>query len=79
MCSPGAGGSGIKTTLVLSGHAQHPVAVLAAMKGSGGPRPRDRVLVKGDQAYQDGVDFGGPAMAWIARDYGYNLSELRKR
>ena len=41
-----------------------------------------RVLVKGDQqriwAYHDGVDLGGPAMARIARDYGYTLAELRK-
>jgi hypothetical protein len=26
----------------------------------------------------DGVDLGGPAMARIARDYGYTLAELRK-
>ncbi len=25
-----------------------------------------------------GVDLGGPAMARIARDYGYTLAELRK-
>jgi hypothetical protein len=41
-----------------------------------------RVLGKGDQqriwAYHDGVDLGGPAMARIARDYGYTLAELRK-
>jgi predicted RNA binding protein YcfA (HicA-like mRNA interferase family) len=41
-----------------------------------------RVLVKGDQqriwAYHGGVDLGGPAMARIARDYGYTLAELRK-
>jgi hypothetical protein len=40
------------------------------------------MLVKGDQqriwAYLDGVDFGGPAMARIVRDYGYTLTELRK-
>jgi hypothetical protein len=39
-------------------------------------------LAKGDQqriwAYHDGVDLGGPAMARIARDYGYALAELRK-
>jgi hypothetical protein len=29
-----------------------------------------------DQAL-DGVDLGGPAMARIARDYGYTLDELR--
>jgi len=41
-----------------------------------------RVLVKGDQqriwAYHDGADLGGPALARIARDYGYTLHELRK-
>ena len=41
-----------------------------------------RVLAKGDQqriwAYHDGVDLGGPAMARVARDYGYTLAELRK-
>ena len=41
-----------------------------------------RVLAKGDQqriwAYHDGLDLGGPAMARIARDYGYTLAELRK-
>jgi predicted RNA binding protein YcfA (HicA-like mRNA interferase family) len=41
-----------------------------------------RVLVKGGQqrvwAYHDGVDLGGPAMARIAKDYGYTLRELRK-
>ena len=41
-----------------------------------------RVLVKGNEqriwAYHDGVDLGGPAMARIARDYGYTLDELRK-
>jgi hypothetical protein len=26
----------------------------------------------------DGVNFGGPAMARIARDYGYTVAELRK-
>jgi hypothetical protein len=40
------------------------------------------VLVKGDQqrirAHRDGVDLGGPAIARIARDYGYTLAELRK-
>ena len=40
------------------------------------------VLVKGNEqriwAYHDGVDLGGPAMARIARDYGYILDELRK-
>jgi predicted RNA binding protein YcfA (HicA-like mRNA interferase family) len=41
-----------------------------------------RVLVKGDQrlirAYHHGVDLGAPAMARIARDYGYPIAELRK-
>jgi hypothetical protein len=40
------------------------------------------VLVTGDQqrirAHCDGVDLGGPAIARIARDYGYTLAELRK-
>lgn len=41
-----------------------------------------RVLTKGNDqrvwAYHDGVDLGGPAMARIARDYGYTIAELRK-
>jgi predicted RNA binding protein YcfA (HicA-like mRNA interferase family) len=41
-----------------------------------------RVLVKGDQqrvwAYHDGVHLGGPALARIARNYGYSVDELRK-
>ena len=44
-------------------------------------RGSHRVLVKGDRqrvwAYHDGVDLGGPAMARIAKDYGYSLDELR--
>ncbi len=40
------------------------------------------MLVTGDQQrirpHRDGVDLGGPAMARIARDYGYTLAELRK-
>jgi hypothetical protein len=40
------------------------------------------VLVRDDQqriwAYHDGADLGGPAMARVARDYGYTLAELRK-
>lgn len=55
--------------------------VLAALKRDGWTETRrsgsHRVLVKGDQqriwAYHDGVDLGGPAMARIARDYGYTL------
>jgi predicted RNA binding protein YcfA (HicA-like mRNA interferase family) len=53
--------------------------VLAALKRDGWTEARrsgsHRVLVKGDH---DGVDLGGPAMARIARDYGYALDELRK-
>jgi predicted RNA binding protein YcfA (HicA-like mRNA interferase family) len=60
--------------------------ILAALKRDGWLESRrsgsHRVLVKGDQqriwAYQDGVDLGGPAMARIARDYGYTVDELRK-
>jgi predicted RNA binding protein YcfA (HicA-like mRNA interferase family) len=48
----------------------------------GGRSGSHRVLVKGDQqriwAYHDGVDLGSPAMARIARDYGYTVDELRK-
>jgi hypothetical protein len=29
-------------------------------------------------AYHEGVDLGGPAMARIAKDYGYTLTALRK-
>ena len=60
--------------------------VLAGLKRDGWIETRrsgsHRVLVNGDQqriwAYHDGVDLGGPAMARIARDYGYTLAELRK-
>ena len=45
-------------------------------------RESHRVLVKGDRqriwAYHEGVDLGGPAMARIAKDYGYSLAELRR-
>ena len=45
-------------------------------------RGSHRVLVKGDRqriwAYHEGVDLGGPAMARIAKDYGYTPAELRK-
>jgi predicted RNA binding protein YcfA (HicA-like mRNA interferase family) len=62
------------------------VRVLAALKRDGCIETRrsgsHRVLTKGDQqriwAYHDGADLGGPAMARIARDYGYTLAELRK-
>jgi hypothetical protein len=51
-----------------------------------GPRSGShRVLVRATSsvsglpwAYHDGVDLGGPAMARIARDYGYTVAELRK-
>ena len=60
--------------------------VLAALKRDGWIETRrsgsHRVLTKGEQqrtwAYHDGVDLGGPAMARIARDYGYTLAGLRK-
>jgi predicted RNA binding protein YcfA (HicA-like mRNA interferase family) len=60
--------------------------VLAALTRGGRIETRrpgsHRVLTKGDQqriwTYHDGVDLGGPAMARIARDYGYTLAELRK-
>jgi predicted RNA binding protein YcfA (HicA-like mRNA interferase family) len=60
--------------------------VLAALRRDGWVETRrsgsHRVLTNGEQqrirAYQDGVDLGGPAMARIARDYGYTLAELRK-
>ncbi len=60
--------------------------VLAALRRDGWIETRrsgsHRVLVEGDQqrvwAYHDRVDLGGPAMARIARDYGYTVAELRK-
>jgi predicted RNA binding protein YcfA (HicA-like mRNA interferase family) len=60
--------------------------VLAALQRDGWVETRcsgsHRVLVKGKEqriwAYHDGADLGGPAMARIARDYGYTLDELRK-
>jgi predicted RNA binding protein YcfA (HicA-like mRNA interferase family) len=60
--------------------------ILAALKRDGWIETRragsHRVLVKGDQqrvwAYHDGVDLGVPALARIARDYGYTVDELRK-
>ncbi len=60
--------------------------ILAALKRAGWIESHrsgsHRVLVKGDQqrvwAYHDGVDLGGPALARIARDYGYTVDELRK-
>ena len=58
----------------------------AALKRDGWAETRrsgsHRVLLKGNRqrvwAYHDGVDLGGPAMARIAKDYGYSLDELRK-
>jgi predicted RNA binding protein YcfA (HicA-like mRNA interferase family) len=60
--------------------------MLAALKRDGWIETRrsgsHRVMLKGDQqriwAYHDGVDLGGPALARIARDYGYTVDELRK-
>jgi predicted RNA binding protein YcfA (HicA-like mRNA interferase family) len=60
--------------------------ILAALNRDGWVESRrsgsHRVLVKGDQqrvwAYHDGVDLGSPALARIARDYGYTVDELRK-
>jgi predicted RNA binding protein YcfA (HicA-like mRNA interferase family) len=60
--------------------------VLAGLKRDGWIEIRrsgsHRVLVKGSQrriwAYHDGVDLGAPAMARVARDYGYTVPELRK-
>jgi predicted RNA binding protein YcfA (HicA-like mRNA interferase family) len=59
--------------------------VLAALKRDGWAEVRrrgsHRVLVKGETqrvfAYHDGVDLGGPAMARLAKDYGYTVAELR--
>jgi predicted RNA binding protein YcfA (HicA-like mRNA interferase family) len=59
--------------------------ILAALKRDGWTEVRrsgsHRVLVKEAQqrvwAYHGGVDLGGPAMARIAKDYGYTLAELR--
>ena len=67
-------------------HMAKAARVPAALKRDGWIESRrsgsHRVLAKGDQqriwAYHDGVDLGGPAMARIARDYGYTLAELRK-
>jgi predicted RNA binding protein YcfA (HicA-like mRNA interferase family) len=60
--------------------------ILAAPKRDGWIETRRsgsrRVLAKGNEqriwAYHDGVDLAGPALARIARDYGYTLAELRK-
>ena len=60
--------------------------VLVSLKRDGWIETRrsgsHRVPVKGDQqriwAYHDGVDLGGPALARLARDYGYSIDKLRK-
>jgi predicted RNA binding protein YcfA (HicA-like mRNA interferase family) len=60
--------------------------ILAALKRDGWIEIRrsgsHRVLVRGDLqriwAYHDAVALGGPALARIARDYGYTVDELRK-
>jgi predicted RNA binding protein YcfA (HicA-like mRNA interferase family) len=60
--------------------------VLAALVRDGWVETRrrvsHRVLVKDDRqrvwAYHDGVDLGGPALARIAKDFGYTLDELRR-
>ena len=60
--------------------------ILAALKRDGWVEVRragsHRVLVKDDRqhiwAYHDGADLGGPALARVAKDYGYTLAELRE-
>ena len=60
--------------------------VLAALKRDGWVEKRragsHRVLVKGERtrvwAYHDGVDLGKVALAKVAKDYGYEPSELRE-
>jgi predicted RNA binding protein YcfA (HicA-like mRNA interferase family) len=60
--------------------------VLAALMRDGWTETRrrgsHRVLVKviasGSGPTNEGVDLGGPAMARIAKDYGYTLTELRQ-
>jgi predicted RNA binding protein YcfA (HicA-like mRNA interferase family) len=60
--------------------------ILAALKRDGWTEVRrsgsHRVMVKGTHqgvwAYHDGVDLGNPAMAQIAKQFGYTLAELRK-
>ena len=67
-------------------HMPKAARVLAALKRDGWAETRrrgsHRVLAKDDRqriwAYHEGVDLGGPAMARIAKDYGYTLAELRK-
>ncbi len=60
--------------------------VLAALKRNGWVEARrrgsHRVLVKDDLqriwAYHDGVYLGGPALARVAKQFGYTIDELRK-
>ena len=60
--------------------------ILAALKRDGWVEVRragsHRVLAKDDRqriwAYHDGADLGGPALARVAKDYGYTLAELRE-
>lgn len=74
------------TSATLDRHMPKSARVLAALKRDGWTETRRRgsrrVLVKDDRqrvwAYHEGVDLGGPAMARIAKDYGYTLDELRK-
>ena len=74
------------TSATLDRHMPKSARVLAALKRDGWTETRrrgsHRVLVKDDRqrvwAYHEGVDLGGPAMARIAKDYGYTLDELRK-
>lgn len=59
--------------------------MLAALKRDGWVETRrrgsHRVLVKGDLqrvwAYHDGVDLGGPALARVAKQFGYTVERLR--
>jgi predicted RNA binding protein YcfA (HicA-like mRNA interferase family) len=78
--------AGMITVSILTRHMPKAARVLAALKRDGWTETRrrgsHRVLVKDDHqriwAYHEGVDLGGPAMARIAKDYGYTLAELRK-
>ncbi len=78
--------AGMITFSTLARHMPKAARVLAALKRDGWTETRrrgsHRVLVKDDRqrvwAYHEGVDLGGPAMARIAKDYGYTLAELRK-
>jgi hypothetical protein len=62
----------------LAARAQDPVTVLLTqitdVSAGGFEDPQSERI----WAYHDGVDLGGPAMARVARDYGYTLAELRK-